>query len=378
MRRVALGLIVTCAYAYGSPWAVTAEGGAEVDTNVQRVETGPGVETGSGSTAPVTAPVLRLGGHVEHHDAAFGGAYALGLSDLTRYVLSDDDGLSNENVTQLAGDARWLHPVGTRPVSIGIGATAIDAIGLTDPVGARTFRSLGADGLIALRSGDDHRLMLGVGVRSFHYKPDPQYDYMAPSLTARLDSVLWETPDKTRSLELATTLEFEDRVYGSSAFADGCAPGSKPDPACFAATELTRRDRYARVGAEVTYVGHNILAIGYQLTGIGSNSFGESLARHRVIASGTTSWGHVYATLLAILQIDQYLDGLPVQSAPQHNDYTNIEDENRSSLQLRVAYKWSTAWAFETRAAIWKNIGDSTAELSFDRQLIYAGLVYSR
>jgi hypothetical protein len=371
MRRVALGVLLTAAHAHASPWTVTGEGGAEVDTNVQRVETGPGLDT-----AAVAAPVLRLGLRADHKDRVLGGGYALRLSDLTRIV--GDGDVEVENVTQLAADARWLHPIGDRPVSAGAGASAIDAFGLSDPIGARTFRALGADLLLAIRSGDDHRLSLGAGVRSFHYKPDPLYDYVAPALNARLDSVLWHSDDRTRSLELATILGFEARDYDGTAFADGCPPGSKPDPSCFAATEIARRDHYARGGVELTYVGHQVAAIGYQLTVIDSNSFGQSFARHRVMASGTTSWGKTYITLLAILQIDQYLDGLVLQRDLQHAEFTNIEDENRSSVQLHVARKVSDAWSFEVRAAVWRNIGVSSMELSFHRELVYGGLVFTR
>jgi len=371
MRRVALGLLLIAAHAHASPWSVTGEGGAELDTNVQRVETGPGLDT-----APVSAPVLRLGVRAEAHDKLVGGGYALGLSDLTRLVANGD--VSVENVTELAGDARWLHPLGDRPVSAGLGVTAIDALGISDPVGARTFRSLGADMLLAMRSGDDHRLTLGAGVRAFHYKPDPLYDYVGPAINARLDSVLWKSDAQTRSVELATTLGFEAREYDGTAFADGCPPGSAPDPKCFTATELTRRDRYARAGVDVTYAGHSVVSLGYQLTVIDSNSFGQSLARHRVIASGTVSFGHVYMTLLAILQIDQYLDGLILQRDLQHAEFTNIEDENRSTIQLHIARKITADWGIEARAAIWKNIGVSSMELSFSRELLYGGLVYSR
>lgn len=371
MRRFALGMVLICAHAYAGDWVVTGEGGAELDTNVQRVETGPGL-----ATEPVSAGVLRLGARAEDHDRLAGGGFALGLSDLTRVVA--DNTVSVENVTQLAGDVRWLHPLGDRPVSAGFALTAIDALGLSDPVGARTFRSLGADALLAMHSGEEHRLTLAVGGRSFHYKPDPLYDYDAPALNARLDSILWQSAEKTKSLELATSLGFEAREYDGTAFADGCPPGSKPDPSCFTATELTRRDRYGRAGVELTYAGNTVATIGYQLVVIDSNSFGQSLVRHRGLFSGTVSFGKVYTTLLAILQIDQYLDGLILQRDLQHAEFTNIEDENRSTIQLHIARKVSDAWGVEARAAIWKNIGVSSMELSFDRVLLYAGLVYSR
>jgi hypothetical protein len=66
-------------HVHASPWTVTGEAGAEVDTNVERVETGPGLDT-----APVTSPVMRLGVRADKKDELFGGGYALHLSDLTR------------------------------------------------------------------------------------------------------------------------------------------------------------------------------------------------------------------------------------------------------------------------------------------------------
>jgi hypothetical protein len=121
-----------------------------------------------------------------------------------------------------------------------------------------------------------------------------------------------------------------------------------------------------------------VVTIGYQLTVIDSNSFGQSLVRHRGLFSGTVSFGKVYTTLLAILQIDQYTDGLILQRDLQHAEFTNIEDENRSTIQLHIARKLSDDWGIEGRAAVWKNIGVSSMELSFERTLLYAGLVYSR
>ena len=50
MRRAALlWTLTTVGTAHATPWAVTGEAGAEVDTNVERVETGPGL-----TTPPVT------------------------------------------------------------------------------------------------------------------------------------------------------------------------------------------------------------------------------------------------------------------------------------------------------------------------------------
>src|SRR5438874_2979940 len=138
MRRAALLVMLAGAPASAEPLGVTAEAGGEVDTNVERVETGPGL-----GTHAITAPVMRFGVRADHHGRAQGGTYVFGISDLTRIV--DDDAASVENITLLAGDVRWLHPLGDRAIAAGFGLTAADALPLSDPVGARTFSNLGAD-----------------------------------------------------------------------------------------------------------------------------------------------------------------------------------------------------------------------------------------
>ncbi|MEO6777124.1 MAG: hypothetical protein ABI467_29620 [Kofleriaceae bacterium] len=375
MRRAAcLGLLVA-SHAHASPWTVTGEAGAEVDTNVERVETGPGLDT-----APVTSPVMRFGVRADHRAELFGGNYALHLADLTR--IAGDREVSVEDVTLLAADLRWVHPLGDRPVAAGFAVSAIDAFPLDDAYGARTFRNLGADLVINAHQGEDYRLSLAFGARQFVYKPPTQpvhlFDWSGPAANARLDLTLWQPSGHTRSLELAATLGFEAQSYESRAFVNACSPSSPPDPSCTASTDLARRDRAARAGLEVTYVGSVVASLGYQLTVIDSNSFGQSFARHRVLASGTMSVGKTFISLLAILQIDQYLDGLLVQADLVHQEFTNIEDENRSSAQIHIARKLTDTWSLEGRVASWRNILGNTMDLAFSRTLVYAGVIYSR
>ncbi len=377
-RRPA-GLVVALCVGVAAPgaaraegWVVNAEGGAELDSNVQRVETGPGLPTSTVSTG-----VLRFGARVEHRGKIGGGASAVMVSDLTRVV--SDSTVDVENVTVLTATGRWLRVLPDRPVAIGASATAIDALPLSDAVGARTFRNLGADAVLVLRDTDERALTLGFGVRDFIYKPDDEFDWRGPAANARLDLVLWQAPSKTKSLELVGTVGFEARTFDSIALANGCAPDAPTDPRCTAPTDLPRRDRYQRIGVELTWVGRQLAAIGYQLVLIDSNSFGQSLARHRINASGTVKLGgDVYATLLAILQADQYLDGLVVRRDLQSQEFTNIEDENRSSLQLRLAKALTKEWSLEGRAAIWRNLAGNAMELDFRRELVYAGLVYAK
>jgi len=196
--------------------------------------------------------------------------------------------------------------------------------------------------------------------------------------TARLDVVLWQTSDKTRTLELATTFGFEERTYASNALTDTCPPDAAPSYQCPAGTSLVRRDHYQRANVELKWVGEVITTAGYQLTVIDSNSYGQSLVRHRIMASATVELADkLYGTATATLQIDQYPDGVLVEKDLQNQEFTSLEDENRSSLQVRIARELSTAWSLEARGAVWRDIG-SPGGMSFRRELVYAGVTYSR
>jgi len=377
--RARLAVAGVLAVAVGVPGAradsttsISAETGVEVDSNVERVETGTGLDT-----ATTQATVVRVGAKLDHRGRALGGGYSLVVSDLTRFLPSNE--VAQENVTVLAGTARWLHAVHERPVLLGAGVTATDSIGFQTEVGARTFRNVGADGLLVLRSEDRRALTLGFGWRDFTYKPDPQFDWTGPAATVRLDMILWQPANKTKSLELVASLGFEARGFETKALINDCAPNTIADPNCTAATDLPRRDRYQRAGIEMTWVGEQIAAIGYQLALIDSNSFGQSLARHRISASGTfPANDKTFITVLAIVQLDQYLDGLVVRRDLVSQEFTNVEDENRSSLQLRIARKLGSEWSLEGRAAIWRNLGSAEMSLDFHRELLYFGLVYGK
>jgi hypothetical protein len=372
MRRVALGFgfVLASASANASPTTVTAEGGAEGDTNVERVE------SRTGEPDRVGAVLVRLGAKVETRSKAAGGTYVIQLSGLARMV--GNQKADAESSALLLGDLKWVHPIRARPVLAGFGATVVDASPLADDVGTRTFRSLGADGVLVLRNSDERSLTLTFGVRDFSYKPDHRFDYIAPTASARLDLTLWEPAGGTRSLELAAYAGFEARDYDSTALANACDEAPEDPSVCFAGTSLPRRDRYHRIGAELTWVGSVVAALGYQLAVTDSNSYGQSFVRHRVNVSATTAlpW-RLYGTALATLQFDQYLDGLVLLDDLMNQTFTTLDDENRSSLQLRLARQVTDTWSFESRAAIWRDL-DGDDNTTFRRAIFYLGAIYSR
>lgn len=374
MRRAArlfpVAVLGVARIAGAEPWIVTMEAGAEADSNVERVETGPGLMTDR-----IAAPVGRAGGRIDHKDHVLGGAYAFGISALARMVASSKT--APENVMLYAGEARWMHGVEARPITVGVDIIGANTLALSGGRGARTFRNVGGDALVVLGSGDERHLTLAVGGRDFVYKPNHAFDWHGPLANARLDAMLWQSSGKTRSLELITTLAFEARTYASTALANQCPSGAPPSDQCSAPTSLTRRDRYQRANVELSWTGDVVATGGYQLTVIDSNSYGQSLIRHRIVASLTAElFDKLFGSATATLQLDQYPDGVVIETGIQHQEFTNLEDENRSSLQLRLARELSTAWSLEARAAVWRDLSN-TGATSFRRELIYAGVIYS-
>ena len=373
MRRAVLaaaaGALGVSGSADAGPWQATLEAGAEADSNVQRTETVPE------GARRIAAPVGHAGARIDLKEGLGGGACVLNLSGLARMVAHDQ--ARDENVMLYAGQARWLRPVAARQIDAGVSLTAADAFAITGGVGARTFRNLGGDGVLALGDRDGGRLTLAVGGRDFRYKPDHAFDWRGAAANARLDLVLWRPDDNTRSLELATTLAFEARRYRGVALTDACAPGGPVDH-CAAATTLIRRDRYQRANVELAWTGDVVITAGYQVTVIDSNSYGQSLYRHRVMVAATAELpGKLFGTAIATLQIDQYPDGVLVAKDVQRQEFTNLDDENRSSLQIRIARELSPAWSIEARAAVWRDFGHEDT-MAFRRELISTGVIYAR
>lgn len=368
--------VVTARVASAGPWIVTFEGGAEADTNVQHIETVSMPQQGMEAVSPVAAGVIRLGGRIDHKDAIAGGTYALSGSVLTRTVL--DDSVKIEDVALFAGNLRWLHPVGDRPVSVGFDVIAIDSVPTRDDVGARTFSNFGGDGLLVLKLGDDRTLSFVAGARTFEYKQAHEFDWIGPTAAARLDMTLWQPPGGTRSLDLAATVSYEARAYNDAANANACPPGAHPSIDCIAPTDLPRRDRYQRVGVDLTWLGSQVFSFGYQFSLADSNSFGQSLARHKLTLSATASlpWG-LYGTALGTLELDQYLDGLLVATDETQRSFENLDDENESSVQLRLGRAVSSSWSVEVRAAAWRDLGSNLSDRSYKRSLVYLGAIWT-
>jgi hypothetical protein len=373
----AIGVLCAAGLASAEPWTVRMETGAEEDTNVERVE------MATGTASPIRAGAGRLGARIIHRGALLGGSYMVDASGMVRMIASSRSELDDENVMLYSGELSWLHPIGDRPIGLGVHAVAADSFGVLTKIGARTFRNLGGDALVALGRGDGPRLTLALGGRDFVYKPVPtndpphMFDWRGPVASAQLNAMLWQAADRTENLELVAMVGFEQRSYASTAVAN-CSPEVNVEDPCSTPTSLRRRDRHQRAALRLTWTG-SVVATGiYQLTAIDSNSFGQSLTRQRITAQVTSElFGKLLATAAATLQIDQYPDGIPVTSDVQRQEFTNLVDENRSSLQVLLTRPLSSTWSIEARGAFWHDFA-SIAGAKFFRTLLYAGLVYVR
>jgi len=373
MRRVA-GLVLAAGLGAGiataradAKLAVTAEGGAEVDSNVQR-----SVPKGD------AAPVARLGAKLTGTGRVAGGGYGLTFDAQSQVILSGEQELSPWNLMQLSGDARWMRPIGQRDVSVGFGLLAADKLPIADEVGDHTFRMLGAEGLLALRGGEERSLTLALGGRDFAYKPDHRYDWRGPTASVRLDLTLWERDEGARSLELSARFELEARSYDGFAIASACSEDTQPqEEECYAGTSLRRSDRFQRGELELTWTGRFVAAASYELSVTDSNSYGQSIVRNRIKLSATKNlvW-RLYGTVVATLHLDHYPDGLPVDDLVTQS-FTTLDDENRSSLRARIACHLSKAWEIESHGVIWRGIG-SELDSDYRREQFYVGAIYAR
>ena len=84
----------------------------------------------------------------------------------------------------------------------------------------------------------------------------------------------------------------------------------------------------------------------------------------------------MFATAIATLQLDQYLDPLVLARDVSNQTFTSIDEENRSALSVRLSRKLGGKWNGELR---WAFYADSLSQddLEFRRQLVYGGVTWA-
>ncbi|HET9452364.1 MAG TPA: hypothetical protein VFO83_15845 [Aggregicoccus sp.] len=241
-----------------------------------------------------------------------------------------------------------------RTLGVGVETRAKDRRG-----GARAYSDLGASAFLEYVPDLRLDVRLRAGAHRFVYRPDHRADFGGPelSLTGRYRL------DRRHSVTLSG--EWGRRRYGVLA---GRAPGVvSPGPA-----PGRRVDGALAAGVGYGYRGPVALTLGYAFQELSSNSYGQTVLRHRLSASAGVRLP-LRLTLLAqgALVLSRYPDG--VYLSPEI--ILTEDDEAQNSLSLRLVRPLSASLDLE----LWGSLHGTRLprnELSYARQVLALGLTW--
>lgn len=368
VRRLAvIGLVCALAAPAGAEpqLATTIEGALELDSNVQRTES-------ISESEPDAAPMARLAGRGDAATEVLGGALVvLGVASLRSSLRP---AITDENVAQLGLDGQWTKAIRDGEVRLGPRLSYRDAFALASNAGDRTFRGLATDVVVVLY-GESARVTVSGGTRYFKFKPSDEATWGGLGAAARGDFPLWRGgDDEEDSLDLTVVTTIEQRAFRATAFTNKCPVGAEIEKDCFMATERRRGDRLHRASATLAYSGGVIASLEAQLTVLDSNSFGRSFTNGRLRGALTFQSGVNYVTTTGTLQIEKYDDRLLVARDADQALFEVLEDDNRSSLELRVGRPVSEDVTVEWRLAGWVSLSE---RIDYQRVLGSVGVVWS-
>ena len=214
----------------------------------------------------------------------------------------------------------------------------------------------------------------------FKYKPDDDEDegvaasWRGGGAAARGDLSLWEASDDEASLDLAVSATLEQRAYYADAYTNICESGAPISYRCFEKTARNRGDRWHRASAVLSYTGAVVASGEAQITVLDSNSYGRSWTGGKLRGAVTLPLGESYLTGAVTLQIESYADRLLVARDPDVAVFDLLEDDNRSSAELRLGLPLTEDFLLEGRVAGWKDFSD---DLEYRRVLGAVGLVWT-
>ncbi|NVJ23589.1 MULTISPECIES: hypothetical protein [Myxococcus] len=329
--------------ASAAEWEGALKGTARllVDTNAPRDFT-------DGSTpSPGVDPALSVLGSAEGR-ATFERTQLVGRYELgaRKYV-----GFTTEDMLIQAGALEGSLALGTE-FGLGVEGHAKDRRG-----GSRAYSDLGTS--VFAEYAPDVRLALRVraGARRFVYRPDKTANFGG----AELGVVGRYRFDRRHSLSLFG--DWGARRYGPQARARPGAPESS----------LGRREDGAlTAGASYSYRGPVTLGLTYAYQEVTSNSFGETVLRHRVTGNAGVRlpWK---VTLLAqgSLGITRYPDGIYL--SPEI--ILVEEDEGQNSFSLKLARPVSERVDLEVSWGLWSTRLPRN-DLSYSRQVFGVGFTW--
>jgi hypothetical protein len=303
-------------------YTLRAELGPEYDTNVHRTE----IVT-NGVNAPVVAsPLARavLSGTLSDL-VTDGHAVALSATAATKIFTNAD--ARNENVAIAESSALWRATLSSRAALTTSGAYyEASQRGSDDPATSsqrHDFRSLTPALRLDLAVSSHLEVGAGAGYRLFVFKPDPHFNFNAP--TASLD-LRWagESSDGGADWEASLRTAFERRVFDGLVLVNGSPPVTGT---------ATRVDNFLVSGLDLSRTGRVLIGGGYALHVNASNSFGSTAIRHFASARFATPLplDFYLAAHAEVLVSAQYADDAVGRA------FLSIEDENRSNARADLS-----------------------------------------
>jgi len=366
--------ILVPAVAAGEEWSLKIEGGSEYDSNPHRLELPE-----QDSALVQGAPLLRLGARLRgmakpqpRHSlrySVFGGA-----------KLFLEDTAETEDVKILAANATYDVGVIARRAVLRLAGSYYDAFGDDDAVSGRNFSSRDIQAALVLVGRGQHRVTAHVGLRSFEYKPNEQFDWSGDHYGLRYNTSVWqgdtEGDANASSIDISASYRLERRNYNGVAFASSCGEGDEIVGDCFYPTNVDRADAHHAAAAEVSYTGNRIYSGRYELQVNDSNSVGQALVRHRFEVSITSElFAEIILTAKGTVQYNVFLDPLLLAPDVNSQSFVSIDDENRNGIVLHATRDLRSRLSVEGRYGFFSN-EFATQELRFRRQTGYLGLVY--
>jgi hypothetical protein len=333
--------------------SLSAELGAEVDSNVHRVLAGAGgEELGVGVRAGARwALAVR---------PAVGHALVFGISGAGRAL---GGGAAGEENTFLAGtELRWDAATGSESrLQLALGYHDLFEAD-TEVAGLdvdRDFRTgVGRLGLVLTPT--DWRFGGGIGARAFGYKPDRDLDFAG--ITLAFDAARTLHPGEESVLVLGAGYSLAHRDFRGPAREPGC------EGRCTVPTALGRTDLFHTASLSAEWQGELIVSGRYELAFNDSNSVGQSFVRHRVDLAATFELARWLLTARLLVQINRG------EEDPLAGNVPSIEDESKSAAILHALRPLSGAVALELRAAAYAGPLDGLDDYS--RLLMSVGVVY--
>ncbi|HET6280976.1 MAG TPA: hypothetical protein VFH73_08420 [Polyangia bacterium] len=319
-------------------YVLRAELGVEYDTNAHRTEH----LNDTSNPENVRSPLGRAVASASVSDVIAPG-HAVALSATAAGKLFADQRARDEDVAVAQSSAEWRMNLGSR-ASLGLAGNYYEAFQRPEADGTvgtqqRDFRSLTSALRLGRLLGNHVDFALATGYRLFVFKPDQNFNFRAP--LASLD-LRWsaESADGGAEWDLGVGGSFELRAFEGTRLVNACVPPSSIGMTCPpVAAAGDRRDYFGLGHLELTRTGRVLLGAGYALHWNQSNSFGESVLRHLVVARFALGLPlGLYLASRGELLIARYRDPVIVgQLTTGGKMFVSIDDENRSGLRVDLS-----------------------------------------